>query len=138
MEVGGCIMSNSGKAIRRVDSLQREIENAFSELIHTRWAASTSWQPAIDFYETEEAYLVMADLPGMDPSQVKFEADEKSVTICGIRQSMISITKGRNLLSERATGRFCRTIRLPGPCDVDNAQVQFKNGVFEVVLPKRK
>ncbi len=131
-------MADAGKAIRRVESMQREIEDAFSELIHTRWAGSRSWVPAIDFLETEDAFLVLADLPGMDPSQVKFEAEQYSVTICGARESMISISRGKHLMSERATGRFCRTIRLPSPCDVNKAQVQFKNGVYEVLLPKKK
>lgn len=131
-------MSEAGKAIRRVDSLQKEIEDAFSELIHNRWSETSAWRPAIDFMETDDAFLVLADLPGMDPSQIKFEAEPWSVTICGERETMISTIKGRNLMSERATGKFCRTIRLPSPCDVNKAQVQFKNGVYEIVLPKKR
>lgn len=131
-------MSDAGKAIRRVDSLQKEIEDAFSELIHTRWAGIKSWVPAIDFLETEDAFLVLADLPGMDPSQVKVEAEQYNVTICGNRETMISLSKGKQLMTERASGRFCRTIHLPSPCDINKAQMQFKNGVYEVVLPKKK
>lgn len=131
-------MADTGKTIRKVDFMQKEVESAFSELIHTRWAGSFNWRPAVDFMETDDAFLVLADLPGMNPSQVKFEANQWSVTICGERESMVSITKGKQLLSERARGRFCRTISLPSPCDVDKAQVQFKNGVYEVVLPKKK
>lgn len=131
-------MADAGKAIRRVESMQREIEEAFSELIHTRWAGTKPWVPAIDFLETDDAFLVLADLPGMDPSQIKFEAELWSVTICGTRESMISISRSKRLMSERAKGRFCRTIRLPSPCDVSKAQVQFKNGVYEILLPKKK
>lgn len=83
-------------------------------------------------------FLVLADLPGMDPSQIKFEAEPWSVTICGTRESMITISRGKQLMTERAKGRFCRTIRLPSPCDVSKAQVQFKNGVYEILLPKKK
>lgn len=130
-------MASPQRSIRRVESLQKEIEETFSELIHTRWAGTDkSWRPAIDFYETASEFLILGDLPGIPENDVQFSADETSVTICGKRQNMISISKGFALMSERASGKFCRTIHLPKKIDVNRAQAQFKNGVYEIVLPK--
>jgi len=131
-------MAESEKAIKRVDSLQKEIENTFSELIHSRWAGTdTAWRPAIDFYETDNAFLIQADLPGISAENVQLKADELSVTICGKRHNMISINRGFTIMSERSSGKFCRTIHLPRPIDVNKAQAQFKDGVYEIFLPKK-
>ncbi|HEX2956477.1 MAG TPA: Hsp20/alpha crystallin family protein [Chitinispirillaceae bacterium] len=131
-------MAESAKMIKKVEHLQVEIETAFSELIHARWAGTDSaWRPAIDFFENDKAFFIEADLPGINPDDVQLKAEELTVTICGKRKNMVSINKGVSIISERATGKFCRTIHLHCAIDVNNAQAQFKDGVYEIYLPKK-
>ncbi len=131
-------MENAGQRIRKSGFLQSEIEAAFSELIHTRWSiVEPSWNPAIDVYETDEAYLIEADLPGIDSSHVQMQPQERSVTICGTRKVLLSFNKGRTLVTERAKGCFRRRIELPGPVDTRKAKARFIDGVYEIILPKK-
>jgi HSP20 family molecular chaperone IbpA len=41
-------------------------------------------------------------------------------------------------MTERASGKFCRTIQLSEPIDVQKAKAQFKEGVYEIYLPKKR
>jgi HSP20 family protein len=132
-------MERSGHRIRRSGFLQSEIEAAFTELIHTRWSVvEPSWNPAIDIYDIGEAFVVVADLPGISRAHVQMDIHENSVTFCGTRQTMFSVNKGQSLVTERAKGRFCRTVKLPGPVDPDRAVVSFEDGVYRIELPKKR
>jgi HSP20 family protein len=132
-------MERSGHRIRRSGFLQSEIEAAFTELIHTRWSVvEPSWNPAIDIYDIGEAFVVVVDLPGISRTDVHMVIHENSVTFCGTRQTMFSVSKGRSLVTERARGRFCRTVKLPGPVDPDSAEASFQDGVYRIELPKKK
>lgn len=132
-------MNVTGKMVKMAGGFQKEIETAFSELIHTRWKGrEILWRPPIDIYETDDAFLLVADLPGINPSNIELRFEGHKLTICGIRKSTGTETRRRQFLIERAWGRFCRSLDLSEPVDLNLTKVVYRDGVYEVYLPKKK
>ncbi|MDG5815146.1 Hsp20/alpha crystallin family protein [Chitinispirillales bacterium ANBcel5] len=128
------------QSTQKLSFVDKEIETAFTELIHTPWSRGLEvlWHPSLDMYESDEAYVVQADLPGLKPDTIGLEAQEYSVTICGERKLSLSDKFNKQVIYERSTGRFCRTVSLPGPIESEKATVSYKDGIYEVVLPKKR
>lgn len=123
----------------RLLDLDRRIDEAFLELIHEPWGRPLSvelWQPAVDVHETEEAYLIEADLPGVPPDAVQLDVEEDRVTLRGSRHSVAWSQEGRTMRVERAQGKFLRTLEFEEPIDVDHVERQFEQGLLRIRLPK--
>ena len=100
--------------------------------------ASTSGALAlrINVAETETDYEVSADLPGVNPDDVKLELLEGNLSIAGKRE-VESNKEGTTFHRvERREGEFQRVISLPAAVDADKIEAHFKNGVLFVRLPK--
>lgn len=131
-------MTQQGRLIQMATYLQKEIEGAFSEIIHTRWGASESvWVPMVDIFEGQQEYVVVADLPGVDPSRIDIMVKETSIRLSGQRMLMVSKGKAKRVIAERSTGHFVRTICLPGAVDTEMIRHKCENGVLEVELRKK-
>jgi HSP20 family protein len=127
------------KGLRLSVDLGQRIEQAFSELIYEPWGRGIerkAWQPAIDIYETDDAYLIEADLPGVPPDSVAIRVDGERLTICGTRQSVAWLQEGRSIRIERARGEFCRSLHLEHRVDVEHIDKQYEHGILRVRLPK--
>lgn len=98
---------------------------------------SADWHPAADVYETEDAYLIAVDLPGIVRSEVEIDLDEERLVIRGNRNLSQGAEEKANQ-SVRPHGRFRRSFKVPGNVAQDGIQAEYKNGVLEVRLPKRK
>ena len=134
-------MEIQGYSGRRSNFINREIEAAFSDIIHTPWSRGLqkiSWQPSLDLYESDQAYVLRADLPGLEPESIHLEAKEHELTICGERQMSVGDKFGKLVIFERSTGRFCRTVSFDLAIDPQRVEFTYKNGIYEVVLPKKK
>jgi HSP20 family protein len=123
--------------------LDRRIEQAFTELIHEPWGrefGATAWQPAIDVYETAEAYLIELDIPGVAPEGVEVHLDGRRLTIRGTRDTVTWSRSelGRTVLVERQHGHFCRTLDLDNPVDIDRIETQVEKGILRARLPKQR
>ena len=95
--------------------------------------STQTWLPPVDVRETEEHYLILVDLPGIEPDTVMVEIEDNVLTISGERPQDESGTLFRR---ERPYGEFQRSLRLPEGCDVDNVVADFRNGVLELRVPK--
>lgn len=91
------------------------------------------WTPAADVYETESEFIVAADLPGIDRSGLEISVDDNRLQIRGTRHLEETPAK-----SERTGGTFLRTFTVPNIVDQSNIRADYKDGVLEVHLPKRK
>ena len=96
------------------------------------------FSPAIDLNETEQAYLVRCDLPGLDKDKINITVQNNSMTLQGIRenQNETKDEKSGHYAQERSYGSFARSISLPGPVDESRINAEYKNGVLTVTLPK--
>ncbi|MEO6951608.1 MAG: Hsp20/alpha crystallin family protein [Polyangia bacterium] len=96
----------------------------------------TIWQPAVDVHEDAERILLVADLPGLEQSNVNISVEKNVLSIRGERQPEITERPGvqRN---ERTHGAFSRTFTLPPTIDLDQVTAEMKAGVLRVTLPKK-
>src|SRR5829696_1579286 len=96
----------------------------------------TELAPPIDVRETNDAYVVDIDLPGIDPQNVEVLVEGRTLSVRGRFDQDDEKREGGYLLKERRTGDFVRAIALPGMVDTDAAQSNFDNGLLVVTLPK--
>ena len=115
-----------------------EIERWFENATRDFGGARSDWAPAMDVTETEEAYLVEADVPGIKKEDIKIEVLDNVLTIKGERKTEDEKEgKGYHRV-ERHYGSFHRTIEVPGGFVEDKITAAFKDGVLKVTLPKRE
>lgn len=117
---------------------QRKLDRLFREVIKQSWDVEGAWQPAVDVFETEDAYLIEADLPGVKPEDLQVILDGPLLTICGTRQSNRETQYAYGVYCERASGRFCRSVLLQQPVDRSRMTVEHDNGIFHIRLPKQR
>jgi HSP20 family protein len=95
-----------------------------------------SWVPAVDVIETEDAYLVFAELSGVRREEVQLQVRERRLELSGRRQPP---GEHRNFLRmERSYGPFRRTFELGSPIDADGITAGLAQGILRVHLPKRR
>src|SRR5688572_13499404 len=80
---------------------------------------SPGWTPPVDLYETADAYVLTAELPGLTREQIEIRAEESRVTIRGARPGdQLSCEQYHRV--ERGHGRFSRAFMLPEPIDIEH------------------
>lgn len=117
----------------------RESINSFIDDLFTRLPGISGWgewSPSIDLIDKGTDYIIMADLPGYTPENVKITVQENSVQIRGKVQEEKDTTQGDFQVKERSFGTFSRSIPLPAQIKPEEARAKFKNGVLEITLPK--
>lgn len=98
----------------------------------------SEWAPAVDVSETDDAYVVEADIPGMRKEDIKIEVENDVLTIRGERKSEKEEKdekKGYHRV-ERRMGAFVRSLRVPGGVKAEDVSAKFQDGVLKVTLPK--
>lgn len=121
--------------------LSHEVERLFDEMIHRPWGFCREirgWNPSVDLYETPEAFVLEADLPGVKSDDVKVEVDNSDLVLQGWRTLEKSQTDGKFHTMERSSGHFMRRMKLPATVEKDAIQAEFRDGVLRVILPKIK
>jgi HSP20 family protein len=128
-------------ALDRMYNLSRALDQAFSSDLG--WSSTGNrpqfWLPVIDAYETERAFVVEADLPGVHPENVEISFEQNTLTIKGTRAPTLQAPeKGelRVFTAERVSGDFARSVRLPEYVDGDKIEAHYNNGVLTVTVPK--
>ena len=129
---------------RELDSLQGEMNRLFSNFFDTPAAskggngggATRRWIPAMDLVETQDNFVLKADLPGMSESDVNVELENNVLTISGERKTEHEEQHEGYYRLERATGSFSRALSLPEGIDADAVTAAFDNGVLTVRIPK--
>jgi len=101
---------------------------------------SESWRPAINVYESECEYCVVADLAGVDPNKIDLRVERGNLVIAGRRPTpgLPSGQKPVNLIMmEIDHGSFCRTLKLPADADIESINASYSSGYLWVRLPKK-
>jgi HSP20 family protein len=114
----------------------------FDRLFNNFWTGSnTFWPdtlgsgPAMDIKETDQAFILHAEVPGFSPEQIDVHVENGVLFLKGHRQ-VEEQGEGQYHLRERQTVSFQRAFTLPVPVDVDKAQAEFDNGILTLTLPK--
>ncbi|HEY6995236.1 MAG TPA: Hsp20/alpha crystallin family protein [Xanthobacteraceae bacterium] len=157
LPVKGEPKKEEGSALREwrpFETLRREIDRLFDDFdggfwrspfrrsafdLEPFWRRELTWSatPAIDVAETEKAYEVTAELPGMSESDVEVSAANGVLTIKGEKKEEKEEKKKDYYLSERRYGSFERRMQIPEDVEADKIEAAFKKGVLTVTLPKK-
>ena len=90
----------------------------------------------MDLVETEDHFVLRADLPGMGEEDIKIEFEDGTLTVSGERKAEHE-AKGEGFYRvERSFGTFSRSLTLPKGIDPEAVTAGFENGVLEVRVPK--
>jgi HSP20 family protein len=122
-------------------SFQHEMNRMFDEFFRggNGEAAGTglsSWTPAVDIHETDDGFVIKAELPGVSKDDVSVDVHQNTLTLRGQRKHEAEVKHERYHRVERAYGTFQRSFVLPAVVDQDKVQATFKDGVLELHLPK--
>jgi HSP20 family protein len=128
--------------VREISTIQTEMNRLFNTFFDTpapQGATGTPlrrWIPAMDLLETEDAFVLRADLPGLSEGDVNLELEDNVLTISGERKAEHEERKEGYYRVERAWGSFSRSLTLPEGINPDGVQASFDRGVLEVRVPK--
>jgi len=115
--------------------MSEEMDRTFGQFFGETRTGAGSWYPAIEVAERDNQLQVHAELPGLNPEDVKVEITGDSLIIHGERKSQREHQIGGAYRSERRYGQFYREIALPQGVSADQAKAQFRNGVLEISVP---
>ncbi len=96
---------------------------------------SDDWLPSIDVMDGDEKIVVRADLPGLKREDIDVVVENDMLIIRGHRQEEKEIDEKYYRQSERMTGDFYRSIKLPEGVDADSIEATYTDGVLEVTIP---
>lgn len=120
-------------------SLHRELDKMFDEFLGTVAGQSQTtqqWQPRLNIAETEKAYIISAELPGVEEKDITLELREGLLTLSGKREQKTESKDHNFHRIESFYGEFSRQIQLPETIETDKVEAKFKNGVLDVTIPK--
>ena len=101
-----------------------------------RDSVNASWVPPVDIFEEADAIRITAEVPGVQPEDVKISLEGNVLTIHGQKQQQAEERTERVHRYERTYGVFERTFTLPATVDANNIKASYDQGVLTVTLPK--
>lgn len=126
---------------RDLTQMREEMDRLFGQFLRrgegeeATWGQGL-WAPPVDIYETDDAFMLKAELPGFTKDDVNIEVHENRLIIRGERKRETEAKEDQYHRLERAYGRFERAFWLPTTVDAEHIQASFKNGILEMRLPK--
>lgn len=130
------------RPLQPMPSLRRELDRLFGDFLPLFGdegdadTLSAVWRPRMDLTETDGAFVVKMDLPGIEKDQVNVQVEDSTLTVSGERREEKKEEKENYLRMERSYGSFYRSIPLPKTAQVDQVKAEFANGVLTVHIPK--
>ena len=134
-------------AMRRWDPFQElsSIQNELNRLFGWTFGVeggdeirAAAWVPPVDVAETQDRFVISAELPGLRPEDVDISVENSILRIQGERSFYDEQKEGDFHRIERRFGSFARSITLPSTADLENIQASFDAGVLTIEVPKRE
>jgi HSP20 family protein len=128
-----------GKMARKVSSMMDQFQKGFFN-----FCSAETWQPTVNLYETEDAYIVCVDLAGVEKDKIDVAVTDNQLRLRGTRASPRPPSEPeerakrlRVHLMEIDHGPFCREVDLPEDVNRDKVNASYLNGMLWVELPKK-
>jgi HSP20 family protein len=126
---------------RDIPSIRDEMNRLVNEFLgrgpgeEGTWS-SGAWMPPVDIYESDEALVVKAELPGFSKEDIAVELKDNTLMLRGERKREAEMQEGNYHRMERTYGVFQRSFVLPTTVDQQKVKATYKDGVLELTLPK--
>lgn len=123
--------------VRDMVAMQSAMDRLFDDVTQSlgEGNAFTSNLP-LDIHETDDNYVVVADVPGLMPDDINITLHENRLTIAGEFKQEETREDTRALVTERYYGNFSRSLTLPTNIEADDVEAAYDNGVLRLTLPK--
>jgi HSP20 family protein len=128
-------MERRSTPFRELDDLHSRMEQLMAGI----WSdlpdvAAPIWAPPVDIEESEDSWLIEANVPGVDKKDVNIEVRESEVVVSG----EIKERERKGILRRRTrpVGRFEYRVTLPGETDPENVEATLDDGVLRIRIPK--
>jgi HSP20 family protein len=126
---------------RELSSIQNELNRLFGRTFgseSTEEVRSAAWVPAVDVAETDERFVITAELPGVKPDDVDISVENSILTVQGERRFYEETKEEDYHRIERRFGSFARSVTLPSTADPEGIQASFDAGVLRIEVPKKE
>jgi HSP20 family protein len=126
-------MRRAGEPFNELDDLQDRLGRLF-ENVWSGVGDGQAWSPLVDVEETEDAWILEVDVPGVKREDINVEVNHGEVAITGEikERERTGILRRRT----RRVGQFDLRVTLPGDIDADNIEAKLHDGVLNVRIPK--
>jgi HSP20 family protein len=98
---------------------------------------TSQWAPQVDIKEEDDQFLILADIPGVDPKDIEITMEKGILSLKGQRIDESIQQKGKVTRVERSHGTFYRRFALPDSADPNGIKASGRHGVLEILIPKR-
>ena len=119
------------------EKMNRLFEDTFTGRGEDKDLISGTWNPSVDIYETENALVLSAEIPGIDENDIEIKIENNTLTLQGERKFEKETKEENYHRIERSYGSFFRSFTLPNYVDVDKIEAEHENGVLKVSMPKK-
>ena len=129
-------------------NLYNQLQGEINKLFESRLGPSSDednssvvtshWSPAVDIKEEGDRFLLLADIPGVEPKDIEITMEHGVLTIRGERAAESEEERESYKRLERARGTFYRRFSLPDTADAERISAKGRNGVLEITIPKQE
>ena len=119
----------------------RRLNRMLDDVFSTGWnneegTIASAWLPPVDVFEDAAGLKIVAEVPGVDPADVKLSLENNVLTIRGEKKQHAEEKTEKVHRYERTYGTFERTFALPTTVDAEQISARYDNGLLTVMLPK--
>lgn len=133
-------------SLKELEDMRRDMDRLFEEFFaparrRRTWPVKTETAvvaPSIDMLDRENEIVVRAELPGVNKEDLDISLTKEALVLKGEVKREEETKEANYYLSERSYGSFSRTIPLPVEVDTERVKASFKNGILELVIPKKE
>ncbi len=138
-------MKGKRETIKDLISIQERVNRLFEDVFvdaeATGEGQSVSWSPRVDIYETEDEFVVNAELPGVKEKSLDIKVEGNALVIKGYRPHLHDLSSeergGKYHMVECTYGAFKRSFLLPESVDAGKITAMLKDGILRIALPKK-
>lgn len=122
-----------------LNNMQRELYSPdYNHLNDDNSVATANWAPSVDILEDEKSFILLADIPGVDPKDIDISMEKGVLTVKGERNTENIEEKENYRRVERQSGQFYRRFTLPDSANADKIEARSEHGVLKITIPKQE
>ena len=126
---------------RDIITLREKMNRLFEDAVTARGEEkdmiSSTWAPSVDIYETENALILTAEVPGVKEDNIEIKIEDNTLSLKGERQFEKETKEENYHRIERSYGSFYRSFTIPRQVDQEKIKAEHDNGVLRISMPKK-
>ena len=124
-----------GSVLNSLSGLNRLVRE-MDQVFHSVGEPNTNFSsfPKVNVWKNKDAVLITAEVPGMDPNEIKLSAQADKLVISGEQKKRIRVEGDAYQRSERSSGKFQRELTLPFRINPESVNASYKNGILRITL----